>query len=261
MTTNIKEALNHLLKLTPPSVELGGNSVLHFLKRDGYDIEELDTRGPAKRHQLTDVDSLISYLKRHGEAEHTTVFCSEDGFVAVLHDRTGDRNEVDRDRVDFTPQKTDAFKEWEQAFKRGKFSHIDLRNFIEDHRHQVVTRSMIAAVKNFAVNQQIQYDGNLDNGEQIAIRVIRQRGQKTENGVVEMDRLFEIDLPIIIGVETLYRLQVRIESQLVEDKVFFTIEPRNLGEVMHQLVEDMIAYTREQLGDGWLVVRGAPKSN
>ena len=69
----------------------------------------------------------------------------------------------------------------------------------------------------------------------------------------------EIEIPLLVGWEKTYKIEVRVEADLQGSGVRFVISPKNLTEVLHQLLNDQVPHLRETLGEGWLVVRGTPK--
>jgi len=259
----LKALLGHLTELAkaagPPSEPIKPGALSVFLKRDGYQPTAVDLRPPRKVHTVGDVVSLCDYLGRHGVPGQTTVFCTAERFIAVIDDRTTEDGGVDRDWIDLVPEPSTAFEDWKGAFRKGVFTHVAFRNFLEDHKADVATKSMVAAVKGFAVDQNVEYSSDLNKGEAIVLKTRVERGQKTESGIVELDRSFEIEIPLLVGWEKTYRLEVRVEADLQGAGVRFAISPKNLTEVMHQLLNDQVAHLRETLGDGWLVVRGTPK--
>jgi len=259
----IKALLGHITELAkaagPPSEPIKPGALSVFLKRDGYQPATVDLRPPRKVHTVGDVVSLCDYLNRHGVPGQTTVFCTAERFIAVIDDRTTEDGGVDRDWIDLVPEPSTAFEDWKGAFRKGVFTHVAFRNFLEDHKADVVTKSMVAAVKGFAVDQSVEYSSDLNKGEAIVLKTRVERGQKTESGIVELDRSFEVEIPLLVGWEKTYRLEVRVEADLQGAGVRFAISPKNLTEVMHQLLNDQVAHLRETLGDGWLVVRGVPK--
>lgn len=243
----------------PPTEQLKTGIVNAVLRRDGYQPVVIDLRHPRKVHTLGDVVSLCDYLGRHGNPARTTVFCTADRFIAVLDDNLGDDGDGDRDWIEFKPERSTPLVDWLGAFQTGVFSHIDFRNFIEDRKDHLEGRSFVAAVKEFAVNQSLEYDSDLSKGEHITIKTSRTSGQKTESGVVELDREFTINIPLVVGWEKTYAIKVRVEADLRGSQVQFQIGPKNLTEVMHELLNDLVAHLGATLGEGWLVVRGAPK--
>lgn len=242
----------------PPSQDLQRGKLNTFLRRDGYTPCNVDLRVPRKLHKVGDIVSLCDYLNRHGQPDKTTVFCSPGRFLAVIDDRTTEDGGADRDIIELVPEEATAFTDWKAAFGKP-LPHVAFRNFLEDHRDDVADRGFIAAVKGFAVNQTVEYSGDLNTGDNITLKTSTSRGQKTETGTVELERAFTIAIPLVVGWEKKYRISVRVEADLAGGVVRFVITPRNLVEVMHQLLNDLVAHLGEVLGEGWLVVRGTPR--
>lgn len=246
-------------KFVPPTVELKPGEVHAMMRDQNYTPQIVDLRIPAKVHGVDDVASLLAYLGRHGRMPTTTVFCHSDAFTAVIDDSTVCGGGADRDRVVYTPTDNDNFAEWKNAFGK-KISHVDFRNFIEDHKADLIDRQILAAVKGFRVRQVFEYDGNLDTGRQIGLKATTNQGKaKGASDVVELPREFSINTKILVGWDRSYELKIRLEAEFQDGKVSFKIEARNLASVMDALMNDLVGHVREQLGDGWLVVRGKPK--
>jgi len=258
----IKQIMEHLERglrsLGPPAVPLKVGAINANLQREGYKERVIDLRRPRKVHALGDIVSLCDYLHRHGDPEKTTVFCQPERFIAVLDDRIGEDGNGDKDWITFRPEQSTPLADWDRAFRRGTMPHMDFRNFVEDRKDHVVGRSFVAAVKEFTVNQAVTYDADLSRGEAITLRTTRERGKKTEQGVVELDREFQIEIPLVVGWEKQYRIRVRVEADLQGQQVHFSFSPKDLTEAMHELANDLIVHLRESLGEGWLIVRGAP---
>lgn len=254
--------LGEMLKnAVPPTVELLDGRVNAVLRRDGWSPIAVDLRRPRKQHTLTEIGSFCAYLKRYGEPESTTVFCDGNRFIAVLKDAIGLTSadfDASGDWIEFKPESTTAFIEWKRAFEKATYSHVDFRHLLEDRMEHVAQRGFIAAVKGFSASTSVEYDADLTaSNDNIVVRTSTKKGAATSSGVVELDREFSLNIPLVIGWPKTYEVKVRVEVD-ISNGVRFKIAPKNLTEVQSEIVNDLVEHITEEMGEGWLVVRGVP---
>jgi hypothetical protein len=238
-------------RVSPPLLDIPAGRGLRLV-RDGYKVIPTDTRGPTRAHLFGDLAGLLAYVKRHGEPPATTLFCDRAKFVAVLRDVDGN----DRDWLAYTPVPTEAARFWERMGAM-KMVHRELKKAIEDHAKDVQTQGLLVALSHFQHRVEVTYAAELEDAETVSF-IVKKQGATGAGGQARMPKEFEVAIPLFIGWEKVYTLAYRLSFEPEGQAVVFQIEQRDWREVAERAVGDLIAHAREQLGEGWLVVRGTP---
>ncbi|MFH1567234.1 MAG: DUF2303 family protein [Gemmatimonadota bacterium] len=249
----------------PPTVDVPGDGDAHdgmvrYFVRDGYTLAEVNDEAPRRHHTVNDVESLVSWAKRHADPTTATLFYG-DAFVLILDDRhTG---EGGHERVTYTPGPTEAARDWDLASvlqRNGagalKLDHLRLKRLVEEYAAEIDSPALLEALSHFKARTTLEYDAKLDDSESFGF-VVR-TGQDKMGGQARIPRAFTLTIPLFVGLDVRYEIRWLLTWEQQEAKVVFTLEPRRLAEVIDDAREDLIAGAREALGDGWLIVRGSP---
>ena len=255
--SNLFRSLRDFVKPDPISEQVARSGVKGMLVREGYNFLAFDDRGPRRTHEISDLPSLLAYLRRHGTPAKTTLFCGTNGFVAILDDV----GEPDLNRIKSPLALTTSAQLWKAAVSR-KFSHVDFKEFVEDRKTDIVDfQSFLAPLLKFKLRSELAYSADLEDGKSVTFTV--SEGQ--EKGTAKVDKEIEVEIPLFLGWDRHYRFSVRVDFDLVDagegkKKVVFSVAFRDWAEVYEQALEDLLAYAREELGSDWLVVRGVPSA-
>lgn len=245
-------------RFTPAQENVERGGVRGLLIRDGYSYHAFDDRGPRRKHTVSDVPSLLAYIKRHGTADKTTIFCGNQKFVAVLNDS----GEPDLNHITSPLQLTTGARKWLDANGK-KRSHVEFKEFIEDRRGDVKdVEPFLAPLLKFKFKSELGYSADLEDGKSVTFTVTE--GQ--EKGTAKVPKQIELEMPLFIGWDRTYVFSVGVEFDLEtfpdgRKLVRFCVRFRDFDEVYAQAIEDLLEHAREQLGDDWLVVRGEPAAD
>lgn len=243
-------------KASPPLVEVVSKSNGRLVAlRSGYDLKTV--RGPqehARAHKIGALPDLLAYLKRHGTPAGSTLFCLPDCFHAVLQD---DGALVGPGNIIHQPVLTEAAAAWKNLIGRD-LAHLKLRDAMEDRAEDLADKGLLAAVKNFKMKAEVNYDADLDEDDAVTFKLVTGQGNATKNGVAKIPKEFKIKIQVLRGWPTVYEFSFRLSFEIRDNRPVFNIQARNWSEVMDKVIEDQIAHARTDLGDGWMVVRGAP---
>lgn len=258
--------VNTLNVLTDEAVEKIPVTHGSVLVRDGYSVEHLDDRPPARKHAVNDLPSLLAWAKRWGKPEESTLFCDPGGFVLVLDD-TGSQ-EVGREIVSYHPTLSTAAKAWLGRGAAGApwtKEHIPFKRFVEERADDLVDHELLDAVLRFKTRTEFSYDADLEDGKSVSFTVVSKQG--SGKGVVTLPKVFSIRIPLFRGTvnpetddERLYDVECRLSYEQVADgsKIAFEVRPQHVAELMDKALADLVADARADLGPAWLIVSGAP---
>lgn len=256
-----KDALERTLPpisvLAHPEVDPKGLGDAHgvdlFLVRDGFSVHRGDFRGPRREHTVLDLDSILRYLERRGSPEASVLFCSPDGFVAVLDE--AERPDIDRATMPL--RASTALKAWSQIAAGRSWGHVKFRDLIEDSTEDLVEQKLALNLARFKHTSTVKYNSDLTDGASYGFQV----EEKERGGSAKLPRRFDIEIPLFEGWPTKYVVSVRLDINTRHgESPTFGIGFRDLDDAKATAIEEMIAHCSEKLGDGWMVISGKPKA-
>lgn len=247
-------------KLAPPSQTVDKNRRANIVAvNDKYKLSKVTEPTVVRTHRVDNLDSLVAYLKRHGVAADTTVFVDRAGVVAVLNDT----QDADRDAIKVPLTRSVEMKAWAEIVG-SKLKHTAFRDAVQDRVNDLddESRGLAALLGQFRARQSVEIDSNTTDGNTLGF-VLHEGAQASG---AKLPGKFGLAIPLFLAWPVKYGLSVRLECEVdAADKekrpnVYFKSAWRDLDDAIDLAVRDMQAHLAETLGDGWLVVAGAPSA-
>lgn len=146
---NHNEIDSAIAEAKAPAVYLNVGVNPYLILQDGYVHHDMENSLPAPTRKrgkiaLDDANSFCSYLNKHGDEEHTVIYCmanygkGEFAMTGVLNDH-GDDQPAWRDHTcDFKPKLTEEWARW--FTNSGKrMSQLDFAAFIEENMRDITS--------------------------------------------------------------------------------------------------------------------------
>lgn len=250
ISSGLLDALRGVVEhLSPHMTTIDGHRRVTAAVRNGYELKQLDLRTPARRHTFGDVDSLIAYARRHGKPDRSTVFCDARGFRLVVDD---DASADEREHLVYEPAWSEPAKAWQKIAQAGR-PHAEFRDAVED-RATDVPRSLVAALLVFNLRTTVEYDASNETSDSVSFRVEKTQGK----GISEarLPKTFDATYPLFTGWGTSYPVSYRLEFELKDGRIVFSVTARNWDDAVAAAIGDMASHVRTELGGEWLIVRG-----
>jgi len=115
----------------------------------------------------------------------------------------------------------------------------------------------VAAIQAFQARSEVKYDADLDDdARKVAFVVVQKAGSK---GTTRLPREFQVEIPVHLGrEETTFTFDFRLRWEMRDGGPVLGVTAIGWDKVMQVAGDQLIEDCRTDLGDGWLVVRGAP---
>lgn len=207
--------------------------------------------------EIADLSSFVDYLNRWGDADKGTVYWTPTGTVALLDEQDLQTGRGDQDTVAFDFARPLVAKRWLGAIG-NTFSHKKFKDFLE-LRHGEIQNGpgFYTKIANLSLAQTFTYDGKLDSDQAYSIAFKSDAGAD----VALLPKHIEVHIPLIEGLETPFRLQLRLKfvaPTSADDSPTFTLLWDDKDDVLEEAARAAIEAIKAGL-PGWLVVHGQPK--
>jgi len=232
-------------------------------KMETYDLEMYadKPRRTKARISLTDDDSFIGYVKRHGSLANSTIWCEADynagdvAFTAILNDHGETDNEPGwRDHTaTFKPPYSEEWNRW--FGKNSKpFPQVEFATFIEDNLRDIAGGEgfanggqMLEMALEFEATQDYRFKSavRLQNGG-VQMTLVQDDDQQTLTRMEVFDR-FKIGIPVFWNGEA-YGMEARLRYRHRDSKVFFWYELVRPDKVLEDAAKSLIEKIKTETG-------------
>lgn len=235
----------------------------------GYTEKTIDTeklqaqpRRKLASVSLTETDSFISYVKRHGSLTDSTIWAEVDypkgklNFTAILNDHGEEETQQAwRDhRATFTPEFSEEWKIW-TAQNEKPLQQVEFALFIERNLKDIASADemptgtqMLAMATDLEITQDSKFKSQtrLQSGG-VRLEFIQDEDAETAKKM-EVFGKFAIGLQIFRNGDP-YRIDARLRYRLSSGKLVFWYELVRPDCALEAASKDLIAKLREQTGN------------
>ncbi len=235
-------------------------------KGESYDLEKLL---PVPRRKiacviLTDADSYIGYLKRHGSLANATLWCRADflkgllGFTAILNDHGEEENQQHwRDhKATYTPEKSVEWATW--IGKNGSgcvMNQIEFALFLEENLKDIIDGDKMptgAQMLQMALDFEAKQDMRLKSAVRLQSGGVRMEYvEDDDKGTVAAMQVFErfqIAIPVLRDDQQRYPITARLRYRQRDGKLTFWYELIRPDLIMEQSARALVAQIKEAAG-------------
>lgn len=232
---------------------------------DQFDDEHTQAKPRRKKGQVTlaDVDSFISYVKRHGSLESSTVWCSANytdnrvRLVAILNDNgeASDAQEWRDHRAMFVPLFSEEWKRWTATNgKKNPFTQFDFAAFIEENNKDIVSVAgspsggqMLEMALSMEANQDVKFKSSIRlQGGGVQLNYVADDDQQTITRMQLFER-FTIGLPVFWNADP-YQMDARLRYRVREGKLTFWYELVRPDKILEAATKTLIENIKAQVG-------------
>lgn len=231
---------------------------------DGWklqDTEEIDEAPRRKKGtvSLDDDTGYIDYIKRHGAANTTTIWCDADyekglvSYACVLNDHGGHESAQEwRDHIArFAPEKSVEWKRW--IDKDAKImDQFEFATFIENNIADIATAEGFPSgtdMLHVATSLEITQDSSIKSAIRLQSGGVRISYIEDENAetakFMEVFSQFAIGIPVFRGSDP-YQINARLKYRLNGGKLKFWYELIRADKVMEASARTLTAKIQEQ---------------
>lgn len=233
---------------------------------DGWKLEDTEKTEPAPRRKrgkvaVTDSDSFIGYVKRHGSLAASTIWCDANytsgkvAFTAIINDHGEKEGEQEwRDHLaTFIPVFSEEWKRW-TAKNEQSFGQADFAIFIENNLKDIASvegsptgAQMLEMALSFEANQDMRFKSaiRLQNGG-VQMSFVQDDDSQTLAKMQMFDR-FSIGLPVFWNGDA-YQLDARLRYRVRDGKLTFWYELIRQDKVLEASTKTMIEKIRAETG-------------
>jgi uncharacterized protein YfdQ (DUF2303 family) len=228
------------------------------------DEEKLLDRPRRKTAQasLSDAESFVAYVKRHGSLTECTVWCKADyragqvAFKAIVNDHGEEPDEAAwRDHTaSFTPEFSEEWKRWTAKHKQP-FAQADFAAFLEENLKDIAGVSdgpsgtqMLEMALSFEANQDMRFKSaiRLQNGG-VQMSFAQDDDAQTLTRMQVFER-FSLGMPVFWNGEA-YRIDARLRYRVRDGKLSFWFELIRPDKVLEAAAQTLIAKIRGETGN------------
>ena len=235
------------------------------------DLESL-LPAPARKRGIvivSDVDSLIYYVKKHGSLDECTVYADIDSeasqfkLVAIINDHGADIAQWRDHRCELTPKLSVEWKRW-LTKNKSVMSQSDFAAWLEDNLidfaivEGMPTGSDILSMSlGFEANsdKRLRSKLNLQSGG-FSLEFVDTENEQTRSTMKFYER-FTLGIPVFDGSTSAYPLQARLKYREASGKLSFWYELIRFDRVFKQAVTDEV--TRIKGATGFSILSGKPE--
>jgi len=224
--------------------------------KQGYEIKQITGRRRGRRkHAFDDMGGFADWLLRHvqegGGREACEILVDKDKIVASLTPRQRQSDEITCILV-----KDPTFEAWRAAFAIPELSQRDFYQLVRAHGSVLVERELLLGMLT-----QIDVTVHSEGGEQLTAAGLQAliKRSRTTNASITIPPSFNLQTPIIDGLENTYDLEVFLTASVKEGPALvFKLDCPGLDLVQRQVRRDVAAHLEETLlsGGGFLVGLG-----
>lgn len=214
---------------------------------------------------LVDVDSFVRYLAIHKSdkaAIHVNVKWPDHGSALAMgycDDGCFGATSWRDHKLLLSPVLTKDFKDWSEI-DCVSLSQLDLVRFLDRHLSNIVVpddmqgspsaSEVMSFVSNLSDVKKVEFKKsvNLDNGRvQLTYNEVDADGATAQ---ITIPKEFWIQLRPIVGHPSEYRIRVSLRYRIEDtSRLIFTLELRDLQQLLEQLREEIVADLKEKAGD------------
>jgi uncharacterized protein YfdQ (DUF2303 family) len=268
---NIAETLASEMKSPVEIIHPHHNSIVRIALPQGWALVEKNDEAMLDRPlrkkalvKLTDADSFIDYVTRHGDLQECTIWCEANykagkvAFIGILNDHSPSTYPPAwRDhRAKFTP---DFSEEWQRWFGNTKtaFSQTDFAVFIEDNIKDIRSvdgsptgAQMLDMALTFEANQDLRFKSaiRLQSGG-VSMSFTQDDDKQTVQKMQVFDR-FTLGFPVFWNSEA-YQVDARLRYRVREGKLTFWYELIRADKVLEAATKTLIEYIRGKTGNAF----------
>lgn len=265
---NLAETLAREMKAPVEIISNTDANIRRLALPPGWTMEEKDDskylpapKRKIARVKLSDTDSFIDYIKRHGSLATCTVWCIADykagkvGFTGIINDHGEQENEPAwRDhRATFSPEFSEEWIRWVGKNKH-QFNQVEFAAFIEDNMKDIAGvdgsptgAQMLEMAISFEANQDMRFKSaiRLQNGG-VQMSFVQDDDAQTLQKMQVFDR-FSIGLPVFWNGDA-YQIDARLRYRVRDGKLTFWFELIRQDKVLEAATKTLIETIRNGTG-------------
>lgn len=234
---------------------------------NNFKTEVLDTEKnqPAPRRKLarvsvSELESFIDYLTRHGKPDQTTIWTEVDypkgriAFTGIINDNgcESDHSAWRDHLVSFSPAFSEEWKTWTEKDHKA-MSQVEFATFLEDNLKDIASADGMPTgtqMYEMATNLQMTFDNSIKSQVRTQSGGVRLEFVDAENQetVTKMDvfRQFALGLKVFRNGAG-YQVNARLRYRKQEGRLLFWYELIRPDLTMEDASKDLIASLREQI--------------
>lgn len=236
--------------------ELNNNALVAV--PEGWKLEDMEKTMSTPRRKrgkvsVSDAESFIGYVKRHGSLSSATIWCDANyttakvAFVSILNDH-GEK-EIEQAWRDHTAAFTPAFsEEWVRWNSKNKapFGQAEFAAFIEENLKDIATiegnptsAQMLEMALSFEANQDVRFKSaiRLQNGG-VQMSFVQDDDSQTLQKMQMFDR-FSLGIPVFWNGDA-YQVDARLRYRVRDGKLTFWYELIRQDKVLEASTKTLI---------------------
>lgn len=272
-TKNIETVIDLAASQADPRVANAEAEIPFITVPNTYRAEDLEhllpfpTRKRA-RVSLTDADSFIAYIKKHGSLGECVIYTDLDtesskiNLEAVINDHAADSAQWRDFRATFNPKLSVEWRRW-KSNDRQEMSQINFAAFLEDNIGDIVSVNGSPAGADM-LQMALAFERTAD--KKLASRVNLQSGgvrfeyidddNKGTRSAMEAFNRFHIGVPVFYNSQSAYPVEARLKYREKEGKVVFWYELVRADKIFNQAAQEVLDKVKAQTG--FMMLFGAP---
>lgn len=233
---------------------------------EGWKLEDTEKTELAPRRKrgkvaVTDSDSFIGYVKRHGSLANATIWCDANyttgkvSFISIINDHGGNECEPAwRDHLAaFTPIFSEEWKRWNSTNKQA-LGQAEFATFIEENLKDIASveaspsgAQMLEMALSFEANQDMRFKSaiRLQNGG-VQMSFVQDDDSQTLAKMQMFDR-FSLGLPVFWNGDA-YQLDARLLYRVRDGKLTFWFELIRQDKVLEASTKILIEKIKAETG-------------
>lgn len=234
------------------------NNIALVAVPEGWKLEDMEKLMSSPRRKrgkvaVSDAESFIAYVKRHGSLSAATIWCdanytsSKVAFVAILNDHGEKENEQAwRDHTTaFSPALSEEWQRWIGKNKQ-QFSQAEFAAFIEENLKDIASiegnptsAQMLEMALSFEANQDVRFKSavRLQNGG-VQMSFVQDDDSQTLQKMQMFDR-FSLGIPVFWNGDA-YRVDARLRYRVRDGKLTFWYELIRQDKVLEASTKTLI---------------------
>jgi hypothetical protein len=261
------ESNEYAVQLAPSVEDATGALFVHrdYVKvRDEWAIEQ--HVGPPKAHEVFgDVESWVAYVQRFGHHQQPLLTWNSGGFHAVLDYHQNDGLEGTPGRLLWVArmpfEHSAEWKAWQTLANGQARSQRETIEQLEDRGAEIVEPSpggLMALLRNLRATVNKSAEAELRSDGTTSVRWADDKNVGARGGTTDLPAEISIAIPILKGVDALYKLAVRLRVSVNDQaKLSFRLTIPNADKALGLAYVARVEVARTLLGDDFTVLRAA----
>lgn len=242
------------------------NDCTYVAVPEGWKLEdtektELTPRRKRCKVSVTDTDSFIGYVKRHGSLANATIWCDANfaagnvSLTAIINDHGEEEGSQEwRDHTaSFKPVFSEEWKRWTAANKQA-FGQADFATFIEENLKDIASvegspsgAQMLEMALSFEANQDMRFKSaiRLQNGG-VQMSFVQDDDSQTLAKMQMFDR-FSLGIPTYWNGDA-YQVDARLRYRVRDGKLTFWFELIRQDKVLEAATKTLIEKIKTETG-------------